>query len=130
MAALSVGIASCDKEEPEPQKEETKKEETVSESLLVGTWRHNFSSGYSVKCFRANGTGYEQEYDEDDGGLGSKHNFEYTYNEKTGKLKLTYDEGDEIDDCETWIYEVVYLTSSTLELEDPDGYSDTYSRVN
>lgn len=100
------------------------KEETSTPSTsIVGTWRHNFSSGYILMYFSSNNTGYHQEYDEDDGKLRRKHNFNYNYDESQKHLVLKEEDGD-IEE-----YLVMYVNSKEMELVDPDGYSSTYVRV-
>ena len=91
---------------------------------LVGTWKYYFSSGYKVKCFNSDGTGYKQEYDEADSGWHSKDEFNYTYYKESGKLIIT-----DKEENKTSIYKVISLTSEILELENPDGDLDTYYRV-
>ena len=99
-------------------------EEPTIKNELVGTWKSYFSTGYHVKCFRVDGTGYRQEYDEADGGWHDKKEFDYTYYKESGKLILT-----DKEENKTHIYKVISLSSEILELEDPDGDLDTYYRV-
>lgn len=101
------------------------KEETSTPSTsIVGTWRHDFSSGYILMSFSSNNTGYHQEYDVDDGKLRRKHNFSYSYDESQKHLVLIEEDGDVEE------YFVMYVNSKEMELVDPDGYSSTYKRVN
>ena len=69
-------------------------------------------------------TGYEQEYDETDGGLRRKHNFSYRYNEDDGHLLIVMDDGDILD------YIVMYINKTEMELFNSDDGSDKYVRVN
>lgn len=111
-------------EEPTIKDDSTIKEDSIIKNELIGTWKSYFSTGYQVKCFRADGTGYRQEYDEADGGWHDKKEFDYTYYKELGKLILT-----DKEETKTYIYKVISLSSEVLELEDPDGNLDTYYRV-
>lgn len=91
-------------------------------SKLVGTWRSTFTGGYTTMTLNSNGNGTMQEYDKYDGGYGTKHYFTWKYNANTGKLTMTEDGYSEV-------YIVKSVTSSTLKTTDPDGYSETWTRV-
>ena len=120
---LLIGFSLCIMHACEPDPDpDPDPDEKLNE--LVGTWKYYFSSGYEVKCFNSDGTGYKQEYDEADGGWHSKDEFNYTYYKESGKLIMT-----DKEENKTYIYKVISLTSEILELEDPDGNLDTYYRV-
>lgn len=113
---VSVVVVSCSKDE--------KENVPTQGSSIIGTWRHEFSSGYIMMFFSSNNTGYYQEYDEEDGGLRRKHNFTYIYSESQQRLVLIEDDGD------TDEYIVVYINSKEMEIIDLDGKSETYTRIN
>lgn len=112
---VNVGLVSCSNDDNNNQ---------PTNSSIVGLWRHNFSSGYILICFNMDNTGYEQEYDETDGGLRHKHNFSYRYNEDDGHLLIVMDDGDILD------YIVMYINKTEMELFNSDDGSDKYVRVN
>jgi len=112
---VNVGLVSCSNDDNNNQ---------PTNSSIVGLWRHNFSSGYILICFNMDNTGYEQEYDETDGGLRRKHNFSYRYNEDDGHLLIVMDDGDILD------YIVMYINKTEMELFNSDDGSDKYVRVN
>lgn len=86
---------------------------------IVGTWKSVFSSGYQLLHFSAGGTGYLQEYDEDDGGLGDKEYFAYSYNERSQKITFMFEEYDEIE-----IYNVYVLTDTKLVMQYDSDYEE------
>lgn len=112
---VNVGLVSCSNDDNNNQ---------PTNSSIVGLWRHNFSSGYILICFNMDNTGYEQEYDEHDGGLRRKHNFSYRYNEDDGHLLIVMDDGEILD------YIVMYINKTEMELFNSDDGSDKYVRVN
>lgn len=111
VATMSVVFVSCgDDEEKVPQNDFSSTGGTPNTtSLIYGTWKDYFSTGYIVLQLNSNGTGYHQEYDESDGGWHRKHSFTFSYNEEQKRLYIT--EGDE-----TEVYEVRTLSSTTLKL--------------
>lgn len=88
---------------------------------IVGTWKSVFSSGYQILHFTASGTGYYQEYDEDDGGLDDKEYFTYSYNERSQRLTLMFEDyyGVEIE-----IYNVHILTDTRLVIQYDSDYDE------
>ncbi len=97
-----------------------------SSSSLVGTWRYTYESSYgegtayTLITFKSNGTGvlYEKDsYYED------REPFNYVYSKSTKELTVYYDDG------ETESYTVLNVSSSTLQLLNPDGYVTVLKRV-
>lgn len=85
---------------------------------IVGTWYMDFSDGYYEITFKSNGTGTLKEYDNRDGKV-STDSFEYTYNERNDRLKITYGEDDSVT------FTVISLRSGIMVWE--DEYGDTYT---
>ncbi|MBQ7818065.1 MAG: hypothetical protein IJ341_00040 [Bacteroidales bacterium] len=65
-----------------------------TENLIVGEWRCNFSTGYVLMNLGADGSGWEDEYDEADGGWYGKDYFQYTYDSSSKTMTIIYDDGD------------------------------------
>ena len=117
---LSVGFASCDKDDDEDNKPDTEAdggredlddsdEEAVSGGI-VGTWRYEFSTGYITMTFNANGTGREREVDYADGNHSS--NFFYFYDEEEGTIYIEYDDEEEGD-----FYDIRFAGSDVMYLD-------------
>lgn len=81
-----------------------------TQGFIVGTWRDSFSTGYTEYVFNSNGTGTEREYDAADGGYGTTHAFDYTYDGTSGSLYISYDDGY------SEFYTVEWLSSSSVRL--------------
>lgn len=101
VAFVSVGFIACSSDDDDNHKNKVS---------LVGTWKYSFSTGYVIKKFNANLTGYSQEYDTQDGGWHKKHEFTYTYDENQNKLYLVESDGENV------IYEVRELSAAKLIL--------------
>ena len=84
-----------------------------AQSALVGLWKYDLKggSGYVNLQFNNDGTGYEHEYDINDGGWHSKKVFSWKYDESTKILTLNVSGKSSVDE-----YDVVELTSSTLTI--------------
>ncbi|MBE6196504.1 MAG: hypothetical protein E7137_05350 [Rikenellaceae bacterium] len=97
---LSVSITSCDKDN----------EESTDSASLIGTWRHDFSSGYQLMTFNSNfhGSIYEVDY--------AAHNwsdsFTWKYTPASSDLVLFSDEEHEVE-----TYKVILLTNDVLILQ-------------
>ena len=81
-----------------------------TQGSIVGAWRYTFSTGYVEYVFNANGTGTEREYDSADGGYGTTHAFDYTYDSTSGSMNVRYDDGY------SEVYTVEWLSSSSVRL--------------
>lgn len=102
-----------------------KKIEDVKILSLTGTWRYDFSSGYIYMYFDGKGSGWEQEYDEDDGGWYEKNYFKYSYSPSEKEIIFTWD-----DDGYREEIKVLSLSDSELKLLDfIDGGSRTWKFV-
>ena len=116
MALVSVGFASCGDDD-----NDDKKKEEVS---LVGTWRHDFSSGYILLIFKSNGTGLMEEYDSASGGIEYSEEISYYYDKEKERYMIIEKDGEY-----TYTYPIQYYNETTLVLVNPDGKSETYTRV-
>ena len=111
---LSISLISCgddDDKKNEPEK--------VS---IIGTWRHDFSSGYILLVFKKDGTGYIEEYDH--GSIQYSDPITYYYDDVKERYMIV-----ESDGGHTYTYPVQYFNETTLVLVDPDGKSMSYTRV-
>lgn len=117
---MSMGMAACSDDDNDGGGSGGKGD-GGKETSIVGTWKHSFSTGYILLILRPDGTGVWNEYDSDDGVWFDPSEFTYTYNEKSGILRIRVD-----GVTETWY--VDRLTSSTLVLSDEYGDSDTFTR--
>ena len=90
---LSVFTASCSSDSNDDENNGNAEEEYS----IVGTWRHDFSSGYCEITFKKDGTGYGEENDEGNGYAPEhfSYTFEYTY--RNDKVTIIYDDDDEIE---------------------------------
>lgn len=102
LAGLS--FVSCDKDDDEGNGN------SGGTSALVGTWRHEFSSGYILVTFKSDGTGSWKEIDYDSESFMDK--FDYEYDKKEEVLTLWYEDGD----TEEWY--VSFESSNTMYLDD------------
>ena len=85
-------------------------------SMLYGTWRHTFSTGYTVLVINPDGYGSWREYDRNDGGWMDEEVFSYSYDGRSGILTVRGTDYTER-------YKVTTLTRTTLVLQDlTDGY--------
>ena len=102
LAAMTLGLTACSDNEENNTPQD-------GDNLLVGTWKHNFSSGYILHYFDAAGFGWDQEYDSDDGGWGDKEYYSYQLvNQGRGqKVILTYPDG-------SVEYSIITLTAERL----------------
>ena len=114
---LSVGFVSCKDDDDD---DNGGGGGGATASSIVGTWRQDFSSGYILITFDRDGTGREQEYDTEDGGLAYSDSFSWAQDDKT--IILRYEDGY------TDTYTVVSVSSTTLKMTDSDGYTETYVR--
>lgn len=98
------------------------KEKEVS---LVGTWRHDFSSGYILLIFRSDGTGHMEEYDAE----------EEMYHYHSSEISYYYDENKERyvlilkEAGNTYYCPILYFNETTLAFINPDDETETYTRV-
>lgn len=102
--SLSFICACGDDEEPvqEPEKEE---------SLgIIGTWRGEFSTGFYYIYFDKAGYGWDNEYDEADGGWYDKELFTYVYDATNRVIVIKYED-------ETVKATVVALSETKLVLD-------------
>lgn len=109
LTVFCVGITACggnDDGDPGAQS-------VGSVSALVGQWKYTFSTGYQIYQFNNDGTGYSQEYDTQDGGWHSKHNFTYWYDSNNNKLSIQ-ESGKTVE-----VYDVLGLSSTTLVINKP-----------
>lgn len=113
-AVATLGLTACsdNEENNTPQ---------TGDNLLVGTWKYNFSSGYTLLYFDANGFGWEQEYDSADGGWYDKEYFNYQLVNQGGtqKIRFTYPDGpfDHIEECSIIALTAEKLVWSYVDLE-------------
>lgn len=119
VATLCVALAGCSKDNEDASGETPNTPEPGggTQVTLVGTWRHNFSTGYVLMYFGSSGKGWLQEYDEADGGWYDKDIFSYTYSATRKTITFTY-EG------ETERYDVLSLSASELVLQYEDDDDD------
>ena len=114
---LSVGFSSCKDDDDD---DNDGGGGGAAAGSIVGTWRQDFSSGYVLITFDKDGTGREQEYDTEDGGLAYSDSFSWA--QDGNSIFLRYEDGYR----ET--YTDVTVSSNTLRWTDEDGYTDTYVR--
>lgn len=112
---MSAGFVSCGDDEDD------KKENEVS---LIGTWRHDFSSGYILLIIKSNGTGLMEEYDSASGGIEYTETISYYYDKDKERYMIVERDGEY-----TYTYPIQYFNETTLVLVNPDGKSETYIRV-
>lgn len=104
-----MSASSCD---PDP--------ENNNEPTLVGTWRYDFSSGYTLMHFNSNGTGWEQEIE--NGSIEATEYFEYTYSTQNRTIVFIY--FDDEEDIE--IVNNVTITDTQLIYNFTDIEEETY----
>ena len=110
---LCISLPSCSKDGDD------KKEDTPS---IVGTWRHDFSTGYILLVLRSNGTGLLEEYDS--GEIDYSDEISYYYYKEQERYMIVESESNK-----TYTYPIQYYNETTLVLINPDGKSETYTRV-
>lgn len=110
---LCISLPSCSKDGDD------KKEDTPS---IVGTWRHDFSTGYILLVLRSNGTGLLEEYDS--GEIDYSYEISYYYDKEQERYMIVESESNK-----TYTYPIQYYNETTLVLINPDGKSQTYTRV-
>jgi len=110
---LCISLPSCSKDGDD------KKEDTPS---IVGTWRHDFSTGYILLVLRSNGTGLLEEYDS--GEIDYSYEISYYYDKEQERYMIVESESNK-----TYTYPIQYYNETTLVLINPDGKSHTYTRV-
>lgn len=110
---LCISLPSCSKDGDD------KKEDTPS---IVGTWRHDFSTGYILLVLRSNGTGLLEEYDS--GEIDYSDEISYYYDKEQERYMIVESESNK-----TYTYPIQYYNETTLVLINPDGKSETYTRV-
>lgn len=110
---LCISLPSCSKDGDD------KKEDTPS---IIGTWRHDFSTGYILLVLRSNGTGLLEEYDS--GEIDYSYEISYYYDKEQERYMIVESESNK-----TYTYPIQYYNETTLVLINPDGKSETYTRV-
>ena len=91
---------------------------------IIGTWRYEFSSGYSYLYFGKTGFGWEHEYDEADGGWGEKEEFTYVYDATEKRIAIKWEDGY------SEVVVVSALSEDRMALEDfGDSGLNFYDRV-
>ena len=110
---LCISLPSCSKDGDD------KKEDTPS---IVGTWRHDFSTGYILLVLRSNGSGLLEEYDS--GEIDYSDEISYYYYKEQERYMIVESESNK-----TYTYPIQYYNETTLVLINPDGKSETYTRV-
>ena len=113
-------ICACGDDEEEPV-QEPEKEESLG---IIGTWRHEFSTGFSYIYFDKAGYGWDHEYDEADGGWYDKELFTYVYDATNRVIVIKYED-------ETVKATVAALSETKLVLEDFGGDTgfELYERI-
>lgn len=114
---VSIGFVSCGDDDDDGNQ----KDSTVS---IVGTWRHDFSSGYILLILKSNGKGLLEEYDSSSRGIEYSEEITYYYDKEKGRYMIIEKDGDA-----TYTYPIQYYNETTLVLVNPDGKSETYTRV-
>ncbi len=109
---LSTSFVSCG--------DDNNKKNEPEKASIIGTWRHDFSSGYILLVFKKDGTGYIEEYDH--GRIQYSDPITYYYDKEKERYMIVEPDGDHT-------YPVQYFNETTLVLVDPDGKSMTYTRV-
>jgi len=104
-------ICACGDDDEEPVRE-PEKEESLG---IIGTWRYDFSTGFHYIYFGKAGYGWENEYDEADGGWYGKEPFTYVYDDASKKIVIKWSDGY------TEILTVSVLSQTGLVLE---NYAD------
>lgn len=117
-ATLVFVVTACN------EKNETQNESLVN-SIIVGTWRQDFSGGFEILTFKKDGTGTWQEYDSEKGGIQYTESFIYYYDKSTEQYKII--ERDEKNN--THIITVMYVNETEMVIIDPDGRAQTFFRV-
>lgn len=95
-----------------------------NEVSLVGTWRHDFRSGYVLLIFRSDGTGRIEEYDFAEGDKIHSSEISYYYDENKERYVLIFKELEN-----TYYCPVLYVNETTLAFINPDDKTETYTRV-
>jgi len=113
-AMLGICLAACG--------DDDNKKNEPEEVSIIGTWRHDFSTGYILLVFKEKGIGYTEEYDH--GGIQYSNPITYYYDNVKGRYMIVEPDGEY-----TYTYPVQYFNETTLVLVDPDGKSMTYKRV-
>lgn len=112
-------ICACSGNDEEPVRE-PEKEESLG---IIGTWRHEFSTGFSYIYFDKAGYGWENEYDEADGGWYGRELFTYVYDATNKVIVIKYED-------EAVKATIAALSETKLVLED---FGDTgltiYERI-
>lgn len=118
--SLSLVCACSDDKKDEPV-DEPDEEKTLG---ITGTWRYEFSSGYSYLYFGKTGFGWEHEYDEDDGGWYEKDRFTYVYDATEKRIAIKWEDGY------SEVVVVSALSEDRMALEDfGDSGLNFYDRV-
>ncbi len=93
------------------------------EVSFAGTWRHNFSGGYSLFVINENGRGTYIEYNN-----GQKTDEDgCTWNLDGNKLTIIYD--DDVNDIDVDVYTVTFVSNDIVWLTDIDSSSDSEPQV-
>ncbi len=108
LAATALTTQSCGGDDE-------KKSDDLDVSVLVGTWKEYFSTGYSTYTFNADGTGVGKEVDPADRKV-STWTFTYTYDATTKILVIIDDEDNNLD-----MWQIVALDKTSLVYKDKDG---------
>jgi len=100
-------------------------DDEFSTSSIVGTWKYYFSSGYILLNLEKNGSGYTQEFDWEDGGLGERDMLSYYYDdEKKCYMVIEIEDGEE-----DGRFPVLNFNDKTLTVRDDEGDLMTFTRV-
>ena len=100
-------------------------DDEFSTSSIVGTWKYYFSSGYILLNLEKNGSGYTQEFDWEDGGLGERDMLSYYYDdEKKCYMVIEIEDGEE-----DGRFPVLNFNDKTLTVRDDEGDLTTFTRV-
>ena len=94
-------------------------------SVIVGSWRHDFSVGFQIRTFKKDGTGIVQEYDSEYGGIEYTESFTYYYDKTAEQYKIVEQDGKY-----TYTSTVMYVNQTEMVIVNPDGDAETYYKVN
>ena len=118
LATLILAIPACkDKNEAT--------DDSSANSIIVGSWRHDFSVGFIIMTFKKDGTGITQEYDSEYGGIQYTLPFTYYYDKTTEQYKVVEQDGKY-----SYTSTVMYVNRTEMVIVDPDGNAETYYKVN
>lgn len=90
-------------------------------TTIVGKWRNDFSTGYTIYSFLANGTGNFVEYDDDEP---YQDEFTHYYDNNQKRHIIIEKDGEYI-----YYHYVLEVNSTNLIILDCDGYTYEYKRI-